>query len=214
MKPHDLFGVRKLVVVLGDVVSSRSITNRVAFNEKLKETSHEVNISYQNIYADFKMLKGLDEFGCVVTTITDSYNLISTIFEHLYPNFARLALVYDYIDTGLDTRDVSMMDGPAFHKASNMLLSLKRSKLLFDMAVQDEVLDSAIAGVINLILLTKKNWSTRQFQIAKEYKKGKPQSKIAEEFGISQQAVSKALSRSMWGETSECLYCIGVNFCS
>jgi predicted DNA-binding protein YlxM (UPF0122 family) len=200
MTPNSLFRGRKLFVLLGDVVSSRLITNRVAFNEKLKETSQEVNAYRQSLYADFRILKGLDEFGCVLTTITDSYTIITTIFERLYPNFARFALVYDYIDTGLDIRDVSLMDGPAFHKASKMLFTLKKSKLLFDMAVQDDVLDASIAGLINLILLTKKNWTERQLQIAKEYKKKKLQSEIAEALGISQQAVSKTLSRSMWGE--------------
>jgi len=187
-------------VLLGDVVASRTITNRAAFQRTLLEAGREVNERYPDIYAGFKILKGVDEFGCALATITDSYRLITTLLARLYPNAARFVLVYDYVDTGLKTRDVSIMDGPAFHKASEMLLSLKKSKLLFDMSVQDEVLDASLFGLINLILITKNTWSPRQFQIVEEYRKHKLQAEIAADLGISQQAVSKTLARTMWKE--------------
>ena len=198
--PDALTGRRKLAVLLGDVVASRTITNRAAFQRTLEEAGQEVNDTYPTIYAAFKILKGLDEFGCALTTITDSYTIITTLLARLYPNIARFVLVYDYVDTGLKTRDVSIMDGPAFHKASEMLISLKKSKLLFDMSVQDEVLDASLVGLINLLLITKNTWSPRQFQIVEEYRKQKLQSEIAADLGISQQAVSKTLARSMWKE--------------
>ncbi|MBN1455506.1 MAG: hypothetical protein JW945_04575 [Methanomicrobia archaeon] len=186
--------------VLGDVVASRTITNRAAFQRTLEEAGQAVTDTYPDVYAACKILKGLDEFGCALTSITDCYSIITTLLARLYPNRARFVLVYDYVDTGLETQDVSIMDGPAFHKASEMLSALKKSKLLFDMSVQDEVLDASLVGLINLILITKNTWSKRQFQIVEEYRKHKLQSEIAANLGISQQAVSKTLARTMWKE--------------
>ena len=94
------------------------------------------------------------------------------------------------------------MDGPAFHKASDKMNSLKKSKLMFDMSIGDEVIDRAISSQINLILLLKKNRTKKQHQVVLEYERTKNQQEVAKNLEITQQAVSKTLRRSMWGEIS------------
>ena len=49
-------------------------------------------------------------------------------------------------------------------------------------------------------MLLKKNWSSRQHQIAKEYRKKRNQDEVAHTLGITQQSVSGTLIRSMWKE--------------
>lgn len=192
---------KKHYVLLGDVISSSRISDRDAFQKKLGEACKDVNASYVgDIYADFKILKGLDEIGGVLSTISNSYGIITTILERLHPDLMRFVLVFDYIDTALNTRDVARMDGPAFHKASDILHTLKKSKFIFDMSVDDKIIDTSITGLINLTLLVKKNWTPRQYKIVKEYKKNKYQYEIAKNLGITQQAVSKTLNSSMWKE--------------
>ncbi|WP_456473808.1 SatD family protein [Candidatus Pyrohabitans sp.] len=191
----------RLYVVLGDVVSSRRLVDRAEFQNKLEKTCKEINKTYaEDIYADFKILKGTDEIAGVLSDLSNIYKIISTIQEQLYPNYMRFAVVLDRIDTALETKDAALMDGPAFHKASDIMNKLKKSKLMFDMSVSDKIVDTAISGQINLILLLKKNWSPKQRQIVGEYEKTKNQSKIAKKLGITQQAVSKILGRSMWKE--------------
>ena len=159
-------------VLLGDVISSSQISDRDAFQRKLGEACKDVNTSYaEDIYADFKILKGLDEIGGVLSTISNSYEIITTILERLHPDLMRFVLVFDYMDTALGTRDVARMDGPAFHKASDILRTLKKSKFIFDMSVDDKIIDTSITGLINLTLLVKKNWTPRQYVMVREYKK-------------------------------------------
>lgn len=192
---------QKLYVLLGDVISSSPIRNREDVQNKLVRTCEKINTTYaKDIYAKFKILKGADEIGGVLLTIANNYNIITTISEHLYPNLIRFVLVFDYVDTALRTRDVAKMDGPAFHKASDLMTALKKSKLMFDMCVGDKVIDACIVGQINLILLLKKNWSARQRDIVEKYKKAKNQYEVAQKLGITQQAVSKTLNRLMWKE--------------
>jgi predicted DNA-binding protein YlxM (UPF0122 family) len=152
------------------------------------------------VCADFKILKGIDEIGGVLSGVSNAYEIIATMSEEFYPNSLRFVLVLDYIDTALKTRNVTKMDGSAFHRASDMLHRLKSSKLIFDMSVGDTIIDAAIAGQINLILLLKRNWSARQRQVVREYERTKNQSIVAENLGITQQAVSKIINRSMWKE--------------
>jgi len=192
---------QKLYVLLGDMISSRRITHRDAFLNKLEETYSTINSTYApDIYADFKILKGIDEIGAVLTNKSNIFVIITTILEQIHPCTMRFVLVRDYIDTALITRDVAKMDGPAFHKASRIMSRLKQSKLMFDMLTGDEKMDAAIIGQINLILLLKKNWSVRQYQIVKEYEKKLNQSETAAKLGITQQAVSKTLNRLNWKE--------------
>ncbi len=192
---------QKLYVLLGDVISSSKIRNRKGAQKKLARACKEVNTVYaKDICADFKILKGIDEIGGVLSTMRNIYNIITTILGQLYPNLIRFVLVFDYIDTAIDTGDIAKMDGSAFHKASDIMPVLKKSKLMFDMRVGDKMLDNCIAGQVNLILLLKKNWSTKQNRIVREYEKTKNQDEVAKKLGITQQSVSNTLNRSMWKE--------------
>ncbi|MDL1969985.1 MAG: SatD family protein [Candidatus Desulfofervidaceae bacterium] len=194
---------KKLFVLLGDVVHSRYITDREKFQEKLIMACKRVNATYSSdIYADFKILKGIDEVGGILSVISNSYRIIRTISEEIHPNLIRFVLVWDYVDLISDTTDISKMDGIAFHKASEMLNKLKETKFLFDMCVTDEIIDMAITGQVNLISFIKRNWSPRQYQVIKAYEKIKNQQKVAERLGITQQAVSKILGYSGWKEIS------------
>jgi hypothetical protein len=127
---------------------------------------------------------------------------MDTMLEELYPNSMRFVIVLDQIDTALESREVSRMDGPAFHKASDTIKDLKGSRLMFRLSTGDEILDKAVAGEINLIFFLKNGWSSRQRRILREYKNTRKQDMVAKALDISQQAVSKAIKRSMWKEIS------------
>ena len=190
---------QKLFVLLGDVVSSRQIADRDLFQGQLNELCRNINDWYGNdIFAPFKILKGLDEMGGVLENISNFYNIINTVAESLYPQVMRCALVYDFVDTALDSRDVSRMDGPAFHRSSQSISQLKKTERRISISVQDEILDRTLAGEINLLLLFRHDISPKQRKIIKEYELIKNQMKVAERFGISQQSVSLALRRSRW----------------
>lgn len=194
---------QKFYVMLGDVIASRRITDREIFQRKLVEACSNVNLDFfEDIYADFNILKGIDEIGGVLLNITSVYKIINTLQEQFYPHSMRFALVHDYIDTAVESREVSRMDGPAFHRASDILKDLKGSRLIFKMSINDEIMEKMVTGEINLIFLLKKNWSLRQRRILYEYRKIGNQNMVAKAMGISQQAVSKALNRSMWKEIS------------
>ena len=190
---------KKLFVLLGDVKSSREIKNRKLFQEKLIKVCNELDQEYQNdLYADFKILKGLDEIGGVLTEISNIYKIISKITNQIYPNTMRFVLVQNYIDTALNSKDVTKMDGPAFHKASERMKLLKKSKTFFDMETYNETIDSSLIIMINLMLLYKERWTKKQHQIIEEYEKTLNQKKVAFKYNITQQAVSKVINNTKW----------------
>jgi hypothetical protein len=191
----------KLYVLLGDLIGSTKVIDRELFGKRLERACETVNTRYaKDLYGHLKILKGVDEVGAVLSTLPNTYSIISLISEDLRPRVMRFTLVFDHIDTALETKDVAKMDGPAFHRASHMMAALKKSKMLYDMAVGDPLLDTSITSEINLLLLLKQSWSDRQYKVVKEYEKTGNQLQVARTLGISQQAVSKTLSRSMWRE--------------
>jgi hypothetical protein len=190
---------QKLFVLLGDVVSSRQIVDRDRFQSRLAELCSMINAEYAyDIHASFKGLKGLDEIGGVLKDVSNIFNIIIIISETLYPCKMRCSLVYDFIDTALDSGDIAKMDGPAFHRASKAILELKETELLTRIAVEDEVIDKILEGEINLIQLFRESRTPKQRKIIKEYELTKNQIKVSERLGLSQQYVSMTLKRTRW----------------
>lgn len=192
---------KRFYVLLGDVVASRKIESRPEFQKKIEEVCYEINNQYHNsLYANFKIIKGLDEIGGVLTDISDIFRIITLVFDSIYPNLIRFALVYGHIDTGLETKDITKMDGPAFHKAASSITDLKESGLLFKFSVDDIITDCAIEGEINLILMIKNRWTHKQYKIIREYKKSGNQSDVARAFQVKQSLIWRTLKHLNWKE--------------
>ncbi len=192
---------KRLGVFLGDVVSSRQIQDRDAFRGKVQGACAKINAQFSSqLFADFKILKGLDEIGGVLTGIEPLYKIVTLISGQLQPVAMKFTFVRDCVDTALKTHDTALMDGPAFHIASSEITKLKSSNLMFYIKCQDEIIDSSIGGEINLILLIKKHWSAKQHEIVRLYEQVKSQKEVARLLQITQQSVSQTLKSVMWKE--------------
>lgn len=191
---------KQFIVLLGDIVHSRRIKNRKEFQQKLKQACNSVNLQYKGeLHAEMKLIKGVDEIGGVYNRPDRLYDSISIIMDGIFPQKMRFVCISGQIDVGLMQKNVSKMDGPAFHKAAeNIDLLRKRPEMLFHVELGNHILDIAICGQINLLLLYRDNWSQTQFDLIQEYRKCDNQAQVAEKFGISQQAVSKSLISSKW----------------
>lgn len=186
-------------VVLGDVVQSREIAARERFRRMLADACEDVNREYRtDIVAPFELLKGVDELGGVLSSVTGIYDIVKDLFDALHPHRLRIAVVRGEIDVGADTGVVSQMDGPAFHRADELLEQVERADLLFDARIGQERFDLAVADEINLLLATRRRWTDRQREIIDYYERYGSQYDVAEELGITQQAVSKSLGKASW----------------
>ena len=184
-------------LLIGDVVDSRNIRNREEFQERLRELLEDINQKFEDeIYAQFKILKGVDEFGGVLKEPSNIYEIIKKIHENILPKKVRSVLAKGGIDVSLEKKDVEYMDGPVFHRANELMEDLKKSKFYFQLEVSDELIDSAIFGQINALMLLKNEWTEKQLSVIKKYQKLGTQNKVANEMGITPQAISKSLDRS------------------
>ncbi len=188
-------------VLLGDIVSSKQIKDRARFQKKLIKACEDINQAHEmEIIAPMKIIKGSDEIGCLLGNLAPLYKIIDTLSKDLYPVKIRFVLVYGKIDAGVSTEDISQMDGPAFHQASQLMNDLKKEKLIFKMTTSNKILDTLISNNINLMDLLKNRWSHTKVEIINAYERWGDQHKVAGELGISQQAVSYHLKSSNWKE--------------
>ena len=121
------------IVLLGDVVDSRSIADRQGFQTQLEGACQVIAARHaDDLMAGPVVLKGADEFGAVLTSYRPVYAVVSA-FDVLLPRHARFAVARGAIDTGLASGRLERMDGPAFHEASTAMEELKETGLPFAM---------------------------------------------------------------------------------
>ena len=168
-------------VLYGDVIGSRSISDRPAFNKKINAVIERVN--------------GLFEKQCLAAQTPIVLLQIATeISRLLLPQQMRFVIAAGNIDTAVEGRDVSRMDGDAFHKAAAMLSELKSEKLWLKCDTTNRQFDYAAENQLNALMLVKKNWTARQVVLYQTYGEHKNQVKVAEIIGVTQQVISKQMT--------------------
>ncbi len=186
-------------VVLGDVVHSREIEDREGFQDRLEAVCGQFNATERDdVWGNFKILKGIDEFGGVLQSLENVYEVVSEFQETLRPHEVRTVVAGGSIDVGLTSWDVEKMDGEAFHSASERLEEIEDGPLSFDLLVDDDALARAVGDEINLLLHVRGDWTDRQWEVASVRERVGTQTVAAAELGVTQQAVSNVLAGANW----------------
>lgn len=186
-------------VVLGDVVDSREVGDRVALRRRLDAACERMSTAHADaVVAPFTPLKGVDELAGVLSTPAPAYDVVDGFREALHPHELRLVVAAGAIDVGVDSGDPARMDGRAFHRADDLLDGIDGSAFRFAMDLGDERLDDAVADEVNLLLFRKREWTDRQREAVRRYRELGSQAAVAEELEVSQPAVSRMLERAMW----------------
>lgn len=188
---------RQYCVVLADVVNSQKIENREAFGEKLDTAISEVNQRYQDcMWAEFSVIKGVDEFGAVLDSIKPIVDIQKRISRTLHPEQFRMAAVVDNIDVNKRSSEISQMDGPAFARADIVLFELEKNELKFRLSSTSDTIDALVSDQINLLEIIRSGWGNTTMEVVRQYGRSKKQSTIAEELDISASLVSYHLNKS------------------
>jgi hypothetical protein len=186
-------------VLLGDVVNSRAIEDREAFQGRLREACAAVSEAYAvDVDAGLDVLKGVDEVGAVLDRVRHLYDVVDEFAERLRPQRVRLAVARGAIDVGGET--VAEMDGPAFQRADRVLARIEDEDALFGFEADDDVVDPLIEGQVELLLVLKGRRSEREREVVRRYDELGTQAAVAEALGVSQPAVSKTLDRALYAE--------------
>lgn len=186
-------------VLLGDVIRSREIEDRQAFRDRLAGVCEELTVrESEAIHADFEVLKGVDEFGGVLTSVTSLYDVVVTFQAALAPHRSRIVVAEGEVEQVGDSRRVGGMDGPAFHRADELLTAVGDGPRVVDVRLADEALGHVVADEVNLLLHRRRQWTDRQREVVDAVADAGTQTAAAESLGVTQQAVSNVLASADW----------------
>jgi len=187
-------------VLLADVVGSSDIDDRAAFRESLTRALDRVNREFSEyLSSEFEMLKGIDEFGGVLSRLAPVYDIVSMIYADIHPTMVRFGVSGGRIDIQ-PSGEINELDGPAFHQADDLLTQVEADDL-FMYINTETIVDVLVSNNINLLLMNRATWTARQNEIVQAYEDLGSQTSVAERLDINQQAVSKALDRVSYSQT-------------
>lgn len=200
------FNSKVFTIIVGDVIGSRDISNRVKFMRRIQAVISEIVKEFQEeFYAPLKLTRGLDELSGVLKRPEKGYRICSLLNERLLPHQFRFAIVRGNLDIGVKSRDAAKMDGSAFHIAADIIERAREENrcYYFSLGLQPAVTEQLVNELANLIYLLRSNWSDHQRHIVELYVRLGKQKSVAKKLGITQQAVSDALRQARWKEIEQ-----------
>jgi len=184
--------------VIGDIVRSRAIPERDAFQRRLAALLEGTTARYGRTLASRWTLTLGDEFQALFHASADLPQAVEHICHGLGARGVRFGIGHGPLSTKLRAR-ASGMDGPCFHGARAALESAKRQRRLVAVEL-DGGAAQPVADIWNLALLIVRARTPRQIEIVEAYRAEGHQGRVAERLGITQGTVSRELGRAHFEE--------------
>lgn len=186
------------VVVVGDIVKSREMTDRADAQDRIREVVETFNDRAPDALEAPLQLTGGDEMKAILSDPSWVVDMITWISEAVHP----IELVWGIGRGLLETSwvpDVGALDGPCFHRARHAVEESSREGnwvTASGFSKRDDRLLSVVFGLMGAI---RDSWTDRQVGYIRSVRE-MSQKATAEEFGVSESAVSQSLRRARYKE--------------
>jgi predicted DNA-binding protein (UPF0251 family) len=188
-------------VLLGDLVGSRQVADREAFEARAKATLADLATAWPDAgwVAGPILTRGIDEVAAVLARPRRAFDFAVGLNLAVWPQRFRFALASGTIDIGLEAGNVADMGGTAFHHAADAIARARRDRQPFALALED--CPEATAGLVEAAAALHQaivvRWTEREAATVRAYRQAGSQAAAAERLGVSQQAVSDAMRRAV-----------------
>lgn len=184
---------QQYLCVIGDLIESKKIRDRVAFQSKLKKAIRRINKRGHPV-SPWTLTLG-DEFQAVFACEEGIWDDILSMMAAVWPTRIRFSLATGSLSTSVNHRQALAMDGPAFHVARANIETLKRKggliRLGYERPPENAEWLTLFASLIGKILYQARNDS--RFKVFRGLLAGRPRKEIAKEGKISPSAVSQQI---------------------
>jgi hypothetical protein len=178
------------LVLIGDLIASRHSPDRKGLQNRLKALMKQLNDRTPKPMSPYTLTLG-DEFQAVFDKADWVFVDIVQIMEALRPDQVRFSLGLGNITTELNIDQAMGMDGPAFYRAREGINRLKDSG---DLLHLDGIPDSwapLAEGTLRLLSQRIQKWEVNRLAILHGLLVGHSVKAIAENLGVTEQAVYK-----------------------
>jgi hypothetical protein len=136
------------------------------------------------------------EFAGILSDPSVAYPLARALAEGLHPLAVRTAVaVGEFPETPEGSYP---LDGPPFDVAAELLYRARKEDRLVLYGTEHLPVDALANALVLLLHRDLKGWTERQAQVVRLYRRYGRQKAVADELGVSQQAVSSALTAVGW----------------
>jgi len=188
--------------LIGDVVSSRSLTNRAEVQHRLQELAATLNGELEDgaLAAPLRVTAG-DELQGLLERPEPVVDITVRLADHLHPVRLTWGLGRGRLTTELGA-DVATLDGPCFHRARRAAeRAAEEDRWLLEEGLpspQGRILTALFALMSGI----RSDWTETQAKYVREVR-GRRQKDVAEELGRHKSTISKALASSRYEEIEE-----------
>ena len=179
----------KKIVLIGDIVDSKSISERGKIQLQLNTVFKKINNDKQ-LLSPYTITLG-DEFQAVYSKADSVFNHIWQISLAIYPLKIRFSIGAGDITTKINRKQAIGMDGPAFYNARNGLNELKESGFLFTINSDELISKEIIKQSLFLISQLISGWKKSRFDILVLLNENISIGEIAKKLKITDKAVYK-----------------------
>ncbi len=181
--------------IVGDMVNSKKITNRLKMQEKLKAYLEKINQEYKEIIAANFIITLGDEFQGLLKSPLYLFDILYKTQIAMKPLKIRFGIGIGDILTTIDNKMSIGSDGPAWWFARDMINDLKSNqkglKRIANIKVAGEF-DQDLLDLININLSIcysiMKNWTSEQREVV-EY--------IISNYGLNDQFIQKDIAKEI-----------------
>jgi len=191
--------------VIADMVASRSLSpsQRSLVQEEFTDLIERLNQLYrEHLCAKFVITLG-DEFQGLLRNPEIIPRLVWMIEQCFTARALRLGFGYGSLHTSIKEYAINV-DGPALHAARSSIEAAKQRALQGGVFTGfGPTLDPALNGFARLLHYQRATWPARQREVVTRLHDGRKGTDIAQELGITKQAVSRYASLAGWEAYSE-----------
>lgn len=185
--------VKKYMVVIGDIISSRKVEKRNDLQKKLVDVFNDLNATdYENhLVSPYTITLG-DEFQAVYEKADDLFLDSIRILEKAYPQKIRFSFGIGEISTELNRKQSIGMDGSAFYLAREGIEKLKdqRGNYKFNVSgLEDPEMEKLFNNFLFIFSNLLEGWHRNRYFILRSTMAGKAVKEIAKEVKLTETAV-------------------------
>lgn len=207
--------------IIGDIVNSKLLENRLQVQEKLSKLLDDINKRYESSLSSKFMITLGDEFQGLLHEGSSLMEIIEYIEDEMWPIKLRFGIGIGGITTSINYEMPFGADGPAYYQARAVIEQFKDSekrkrRVASNIGVGSGEMKEVITLVNTLLAqnyFIKQQWSIRQREIIKYYRESDDtQQAVAMKLGINQSSVQRSLRSSGYYVYQQALDCIEAVF--
>lgn len=176
----------------GDLVDSRNLPDRARVQRDLRAVLESLNATWRDpLTVPLRVTAG-DEVQGLTRAPEILVDIMVGIADALFPVRVAWGLGVGPLTTEL-AEDVSLLDGPCFHRAREAVEEAKRSSRWLQVAPMEDGAGVAATALMNLVGALRSDWTPRQAEVVGAAR-GRLQIEVAEALEVHASTISRTLA--------------------